>query len=157
MATISNVSQEDRIDEIVLSIRKLAHSDKLYTKQLNRRHQVSLPQLLCLKALCMEGPMPISKIGENLLVKSSTITGVIDRLEKKGLVERSRIGTDRRVITIRLTGSGSEMAADRMPSIHRNITHGLRNLAASEIQHIADSLNILVAMLEEPDIVEDQH
>ena len=154
---MGGVSEEDRIDEIVPSLRKLVHSDKLYTRDLLRRHRVSLPQLLCLKALYMDGPMPISKIAENLLVKSSTISGILDRLEKKGLAERSRIGNDRRVITIRLTERGSKMAVNEMLSIHRNIAHGLRNLAAPEIQHIADALNALVVMLEGPGVVVDHH
>lgn len=148
---MGNLYKINHIEDIILSIRKLAHSDKLHTKQLDKSHQVSVPQLLCLRLLLMNGPMPISKIAENLLVKSSTITGVVDRLEKKGMVTRERIGKDRRVITIQLTDNGKKVAESEMSPVHNKIASGLSNLAPKDLKLIAGSLNKLVAMLEDAD------
>jgi len=95
-----------RTKEIVYSIRKLMQAGEHYTKELNKIYNVSAAQINCLLALHENGPLPPSQIAKHVMVNSSTVTGVIDRLEKKDLVRRLRISQDRRVITVELTKSG---------------------------------------------------
>jgi DNA-binding MarR family transcriptional regulator len=52
---------------------------------------------------------PIGELGKRARVKSSTITDMIDRLERDGIVERFRDALDRRIITIRLTEKGKQL------------------------------------------------
>ena len=80
-----------------------------YTKEINKKYNVSAAQVNCLLALHEYGPLPPSQIAKTILVNSSTVTGIIDRLEQKGLVERQRISPDRRVITVQLTESGKRL------------------------------------------------
>jgi len=49
-----------------------------------------------LEALLHKGPLPVNEIGKKILLTSGSITVAIDRLEKRGLVERRAHGTDRR-------------------------------------------------------------
>jgi DNA-binding MarR family transcriptional regulator len=79
-------------------------------KKLNKKNLLSAPQLNCILALYEYAPMPLSQIAKNLLVKSSTVTGIVDRLEQKGLAERTRVSQDRRIITIQLTQAGKQLA-----------------------------------------------
>ncbi|MBN2568060.1 MAG: MarR family transcriptional regulator [Deltaproteobacteria bacterium] len=58
--------------------------------------------------------MPPSQIARQIMVKSSTVTGVIDRLEHNGLVKRTRISSDRRVI-ISDTLAGVTIATKGIP------------------------------------------
>jgi DNA-binding MarR family transcriptional regulator len=52
---------------------------------------------------------PIGELGENARVKRSTITDMIDRLERDGIAERVRDTRDRRVVKVRLTSKGKRM------------------------------------------------
>ena len=78
------------VKEIIFLIRKLMHGAEMYTKELNKKYSITSAQLNCLLALYENGPLPPSQIAKHMMVKSSTVTGVIDRLEKKGLVTRQR-------------------------------------------------------------------
>ena len=101
--TINKIFPSDYTQQIIYSIRRLIQASELYTKELNKKYQVSAAQLNCILTLYEHGPLPPSKIANHMMVKSSTVTGVVDRLEKKGLAERMRNSPDRRVITIQLT------------------------------------------------------
>lgn len=102
--------QQEQIRRIIYQIRRLMQAGYQYTKELNKNYQVSAPQLNCLLSLYEKGPLPPSRIARQIMLKSSTLTGVIDRLEVKGLVKRTRSSQDRRVITIELTEAGRVLA-----------------------------------------------
>ena len=143
---------QDRVREIIYQIRRLMQAGELFTKELNKAYQVSAPQLHCLLALYENGPLPPSQIARHIMVKSSTVTGIIDRLEQKGFVERLRNSPDRRVITIRLTEAGKELAHNAPPPIQHKIVDGLRKLPEKEINQIILSLSKLTHMLDVQDL-----
>ncbi len=86
------------------------------------------------------------------MVNSSTVTGIIDRLEQKGLVERWRISSDRRVITIQLTETGKKLAENAPPPIQQKIIDGLRKLPYPEREQITHALSKLTYMLDVQDL-----
>ena len=143
---------QDRVREIIYQIRRLMQAGELFTKELNKAYQVSAPQLHCLLALHENGPLPPSQIARHIMVKSSTVTGIIDRLEQKGLVCRLRNSPDRRVITIQLTEAGKELAQNAPPPIQHKIVDGLKKLPEGEIKQIILSLTKLTHMLDVYDL-----
>jgi len=141
-----------RTKEIVYSIRRLMQAGEHYTKELNKIYNVSAAQINCLLALHENGPLPPSQIAKHVMVNSSTVTGVIDRLEKKDLVRRLRISQDRRVITVELTKSGKMLAENAPSPIQQKIIDGLNQLSPSEIKQIALTLKRLTDMLDVQDL-----
>ncbi len=71
--------------------------------------------------------MSYKQLGERTLITKGTLTGVIERLEQKGLVARERSGDDKRSFFVRLTASGEAMFRQVFPVV---IAHG-RQLFAS--------------------------
>jgi len=142
----------DLVKEIIYQIRRLAQARELYTKELNKNYAVTAAQLNCLLALHENGPLPPSQIAKIIMVKSSTVTGIIDRLEQKRLVERLRKSPDRRVITIQLTETGEKLADNAPPPIQQKILDGLRALDRKEIEGVVFSLKMLTRMLDVEDL-----
>lgn len=64
-----------------------------------------------LEALLHKGPLPVNTIGKKVLLTSGSITTAVDRLEKRGLVERKWDEEDRRVCLVHLTKAGHELIA----------------------------------------------
>ena len=149
-------NNKDHVKEIVWLIRRLMQVSYLYNKELNKTYQVSAPQLSSLLALYENGPMPPSQIAKYIMVNSSTVTGIIDRLEQKGLVERSRISHDRRVITIALTERGKALAKNAPPPIQKKIVDGLKRLPPDETEQIVQALTKLTYMLDVQDLEVDE-
>ncbi len=145
------MAPQDRIKEIIYLIRRLMQAGELYSKELNKKYQVSAPQVNCLLVLYEHGPLPLSQIAKHIMVKSSTVTGIIDRLEQKGLVRRLRNSPDRRMITIELTEAGNVLAQHAPPPIQQKIVNGLKSLPQDEIEKIIYGLAKLIDMLDVQD------
>lgn len=71
-----------------------------------RRTELSFTHSHILSMLDHHGEMPMSRLAEMLDVSLSNASGVIDRLEDRGLVERIRVSDDRRVVLVRATDAG---------------------------------------------------
>ena len=141
-----------RTRDIIYSIRRLMQAGELYTKELNKIYNVSSAQLNCLLALHENGPLSPSQIAKHIMVNSSTVTGIIDRLEQKGLVKRLRISQDRRVITIELTKNGKVLAENAPPPVQQKIIDGLNKLSEGQIDQTAAILLSLTDMLDVQDL-----
>jgi len=155
-STVNSSSlQQDEIRQIIFQIRRLMQAGYQYTKDLNKNYHVSAPQLNCLLALYEMGPLPPSQIARHIMVKSSTVTGVIDRLEFKELVRRTRNSRDRRVITIELTETGKALAQNSPPPIQQKIVDGLKRLQSDQLQQMVHYLSLLTHMLDVQEIDDD--
>jgi len=143
---------QDKTEKIIFCIRRLIQSAELYSKELNKKHAISAAQLNCLLSLHEHGPLPPSQIARYMLVKSSTVTGVVDRLEQKMLVKRVRNSPDRRVITIELTAQGRQLAKNAPPPIQQKIIDGLKKISGPEMDHISNALLSLIEMLDVQDL-----
>ena len=139
---------QGQIKQIIQLIRKLVRARELYTKELIKKYHLSASQLHCILVLHEMGPIPPSQIAKHIMVNSSTVTGVIDRLENKGFLQRVRNSKDRRVITISLTKEGEKLAMHAPLPILEQMVEGLKGLPDQERSQIIQSLQKLTGMLD---------
>jgi DNA-binding MarR family transcriptional regulator len=76
------------------------------------RQGVSMSHLHLMSMLHRHGEMPMSRVAELLDVSDSNATGLIDRMEERGIVERVRHPEDRRVVHVRVSDAGRRILAD---------------------------------------------
>jgi len=96
-------------------IRKFLHFSESAARQEGlepQQHQL----LLSIHGL--DGPPTIRQLADHLLIQHHSAVGLIDRLEERGLVERSRAENDRRQVNVRLTVAG-ERILQRLSKVHR--------------------------------------
>ncbi|MEA2403626.1 MAG: hypothetical protein QOE08_273 [Thermoleophilaceae bacterium] len=96
-------------------------------------------QVMTLKALGQRGPIPMSELAGLLMCDSSNVTGIVDRLEDRGLVVRRPGPNDRRVRLLELTARGVEMGAE----IGRRMSQpppGVAALSAADQRALRDIL-----------------
>jgi DNA-binding MarR family transcriptional regulator len=98
------------IDSILEAILYLYTESRRLTKELARQVDLTGPQLTVLKMLEGVGDLSLSELSERIRAQNSTVTGIIDRMEREGLVVRARSTEDRRVVLIKLTDKGSKIA-----------------------------------------------
>ena len=72
---------------------------------------LSLVHLQVLTVLETEGSVPMGALADSLDVSQASATGIVDRMEQRGLIERRRDDGDRRVIRVALTPDGSRLLA----------------------------------------------
>ena len=103
--------QEDmtRLADILNRIATLYQFRSLNTRLYGT---LTVSQSYCLRILYFQGARTMSELAADLHVRLSTITGVIDQLEKKGLVERAAHPEDRRSLHVHLTAEGKNLYHD---------------------------------------------
>lgn len=99
-----------QVDEVVETVVYLYTESRRITKELARRADLTGPQLTVVKMLESFGDLSLSELSERIRAQNSTVTGIIDRMERERLVVRERSTEDRRVFRIRLTPRGRELA-----------------------------------------------
>ena len=95
------------------------------------------------------GQMPQRELLENLKVKPSTVNGILDRMEEKGLVERSVSGTDARQRVVALTPAGLEREAEVKQSFLEAEALIARGLTEEETNTLRSLLERVIHNLEE--------
>ncbi|MFP6683659.1 MAG: MarR family transcriptional regulator [Polyangiaceae bacterium] len=99
------------VDAIVETIVYLYTESRRLTKGLARQFGLTGPQLTVIKLLEQFGDLSLSSLSERIRANNSTVTGIIDRMERSELVQRERSASDRRMVHIRLTKKGHHLAS----------------------------------------------
>jgi DNA-binding MarR family transcriptional regulator len=95
---------------------------------------LSLVHLHVLTVLDEDGPLPMRTLAESLDVSQASATGIVDRMEQRGLVERHRDAADRRVIRVAQTADGRELLADIAAERTAHFTAVLEELTEDELR-----------------------
>lgn len=98
---------------VVLS-RAVASIEKGTTEAI-KKYGMNLTEFAVLELLFSKGDQPIQKIGQKILIASSSITYVVDKLEKKKFVKRVACPTDRRVTYAAITDEGRTFMEEVFP------------------------------------------
>lgn len=113
------------LNRAVEELRKQATEDV-------KRHKLNLTEFAVLELLYHKGPQPIQVIGKKVLLASSSITYVIDKLEGKSFITRQACPRDRRVINVTLTDEGQGLIKRIFPEHRQAITEMFDSLSIKE-------------------------
>ncbi len=123
-----------------------------HLSQKARRHfgklNLTFPQATALNVLGAEGPMPISKLAEKMGSANSTISGIVDRLERLGLAQRTRSELDHRVIYVEVTEQYRQLRNKAETGVNEYFDTLLDTLKPEERDQIQKSLQLLDRVLE---------
>jgi DNA-binding MarR family transcriptional regulator len=157
-ASIVSLSETPPIPEgnyelrIFQSLRRIIRAIEIHSQKLSHDHQITGPQLGCLLALKQHGALTTTRLAHTVFLSPSTVVGIVDRLEEKGLVSRLRSTTDRRQVQIGLTEAGNQLADNAPSPLQATLAGGLQNLPALELVSITLALDKLVSLMEAGEI-----
>lgn len=99
-------------DELIDELTSWPPRDRVGTFRSWHRGALSLVHLNVLAVLEAEGPLPMSRLAEALDVSDASATGIVDRMELRGLVERRHGTEDRRVVLVDVAEGGADVFRD---------------------------------------------
>ncbi len=142
---MEEVLYETYIKDIVKALRQISNLLYHNSREMRRRYGISTPQLLVLKTI-LDADKPLSsiEISRSLDVSPSNITGIVDRLEKMGLVQRWRKEDDRRTLNIIPTEEGKQLGQETSLLIEEKLVKGLKDLNRIEISSIYLALEKII-------------
>lgn len=108
----------------------IARANRLIEEDLSRRlsaNGIAIEQYRVLKSLEQEGPLPMGHLAERVLVEPATLTKIIDRMVREGLVFRVPDEQDRRKVRVALSSKGVALCRE------------LENIGDDHERHIAEA------------------
>lgn len=136
--------------DIIVSIRKIVRSLNLESKAIQKDFGLSITQLLCLGHL-QNSPDYRSthkELMDLLSLNSSTVSGILNRLEKRGYVARISSDTDKRSKSITLTASGIKLLEETPNVLHDRLAEKLDTLSSEDKEMVQNSLNIIISAMQ---------
>lgn len=137
--------------QIVQGLRRIVKALHSYSQDVYRSYGLTAPQLWALKTLQREGRLSAGRLAEALAVHQSSLSILVDRLEKRGLVHRIRASNDRRFVRIALTKRGAALAALAPEPAQGRLLYGLQAMSSLEVKNIRQSVDRLVGVMEASD------
>lgn len=144
------ISDFDRTDHLMGKLHRSLRRN--YDRQL-KSFSLTPCQFEVLMTLWNEDGIVLSELGRRVSRDGPTITGVVDRMEKKMLLKRKRNSSDRRVVKVHLTTKGKNMKqqlATTKKEIFERITH---DLSLREINHLVTLLEKMMKNVEREELL----
>lgn len=138
--------------QILQSIRRIMRAVDVYSRKLRSQCELTAPQLVCLGAVVEHESLTVSEIAQRMFLSPSTVVGILDRLETRGLIRRERSNADRRVVNARATEAGRNVAAHSPSALQDGLHQALVSLPRLEQATIALSLERVVDLMEAGEI-----
>lgn len=91
------------VDDVLDELTAWSPRDRAGTFRKWHHGALSLIQLNVVSVLEADGPLPMSRLADELDVSVASATGIVDRMERRGLVERRHDADDRRIVAVHLT------------------------------------------------------
>ncbi len=104
------------------------------------------PQFYVLACIGYSGRLPFGEIGVKMMVTVSNLTGIVDRLEEKGLVVRERDSTDRRVVYVKLTDKGKKLYRVSIAAFEESVSDFFSPLDKSQQKELSTILRKLLSV-----------
>jgi DNA-binding MarR family transcriptional regulator len=137
---------------ILQSLRRITRALELHSRDLVASYNITGPQLVCLLAIREKGPLTPTMIAYEVHLSSSTVVGILDRLEEKGLVHRQRDRVDRRQVNVAATEKGLALANQAPSPLQETLARALNRLPELERIAIALSLERVADLMETRDL-----
>jgi DNA-binding MarR family transcriptional regulator len=147
MRTLSNMD-----DLIVAAIRRIIRAVDLYSHWLAEEHGLTGPQLAVLRAAAQHPAMTPGRLAAAVHLSRSTVTGIVDRLEVRGLVVRSRNAKDRRSVVLSVTEKGEDLLKAAPPLLQDRLRNELGELKEWERIAILSTLQRIATIMDAEDI-----
>ena len=140
--------KEQVIKNIVDALRRLLRAVYMDNAKMSRQHGVTGPQGGVMRCLRDSGPASAAQLSRTLYVTPSTMTGLIDRLESKGLVSRIKKTEDRRITMINLTKAGKNLSQELPDPLELRLISRLADLDTGHVNQLSAFVQELLFLIE---------
>ena len=128
---------ESRVLDTYIKLRRAVNAVNQRESEPMRDAGLTESQFGVLEALLHLGPLCQRELAAKVLKSAGNMTTVVDNLQRRGLVERSRDSEDRRVVTVHLTAGGEELIRDAFPRVVAALVGAFSALTAGEQKQLA--------------------
>jgi len=135
--------------EVIKRIKRLKESMHGNIERNFKEMRLTGPQGMVVGILIKSGPLKIGEIAAQMELSMSTVSGILDRLERSEIITRTRSEADGRVILITLTDTFRQKSAAKFKRVEEHWSDKLNRASEEEFNAIINGLDILEKLLTE--------
>ena len=144
---VEGLSAPQRCRDMLVSLRKITQAITLHSRDLSRRYGLTGPQLTILSEIANHQTLSVTELARYISLSQATVTDILNRLEKRGLIERTRDSADRRRVLIRITDQCREILSQAPPPLQETFVEGYGALSEWEQLMILSALKRVVDLM----------
>jgi DNA-binding MarR family transcriptional regulator len=130
------------------ALRRVSQGVEVDSRRLAKELNVTGPQLVCLRGVVTYEPTTATDISHLVYLSPSTVVGIFDRLESKGLAKRRRDRKDRRVVFVTATDAGRDLVVRAPHPLFEALGKLLKTLSKTEQQALVRAIDELARLIE---------
>lgn len=134
--------------QIIAALRRITRAIDLHSRLLLQRNGLTTPQLAALQAIERLQPVSVGALARQIHLSPATVTGILGRLEKRGLVTRSTGNHDRRSVVVQLTAAGAGLVREAPSLLQERFQQELTKLEPWEQTLILSTLQRIASMMD---------
>lgn len=135
-----SLEQVDRIERV---LRRVSNMVKQKGRNILNDFPITPPQFTALLLLNEERGLTIGELSQKMHLACSTVTGLVDRMEKNGLVERVRSSRDRRVVKVNIQHKGEAIIRNVLEARRAYLGAILNKMNAQEVEQVDRALHLI--------------
>jgi DNA-binding MarR family transcriptional regulator len=145
---VRNENAASPSDAVLVALRKIIRSIELNSRSLVKRVGLTGPQLIILKEVSRMNASSIGEVAKTISLSQATVTGIVERLEKRNLLQRRRSQVDRRKVMVEITQEGENLLRDAPPLMQEAFVERFTRLPEWEQSMVLSALQLLVQLMD---------
>jgi DNA-binding MarR family transcriptional regulator len=138
-------------DNILTALRRISQAIDVWSRELWHDFGLTAPQLATLREIIAgDNATPVT-LASALHLSQPTVTGILHRLEQRGLIKRKRSTMDRRSVLAVVTSRGRRLANEAPPLLRDRFRQELENVSRRQQSDILSVLQHVATMLSAPE------
>jgi DNA-binding MarR family transcriptional regulator len=135
-------------DQILIALRRIVRAIDQHSRRLAQDFGLTGPQLVILRELVRNGEMHVAELAESISLSHATVTDILNRLEKRGLVSRERSRTDRRRVMVTAAERALALISQSPPLLQETFSRQLEKLQEWELTQTLSVLQRVALMMD---------
>lgn len=142
-----SVGMEPIENQVLLALRRIIRVIDIHSRTLFKHYGLTGPQLVILLEIAKFDEITPGRLARAVSLSQATVTGILDRLENRGLIARRRSTNDRRSVLVKTTSEADHMLDTGPPIMQGSFLEAFRCLEDWEQTNILSSLQRLVTLM----------
>lgn len=135
-------------DQVIAALRRITRAIDLHSRLLLKKSGLTAPQLTALQAILRLQPVTVGALAREIHLGHATVTGILTRMEDRGLVVRTRGSQDRRSVLVQLTSEGTKIVREAPSPLQERFHQELSRLHEWERTMILATLQRIASMMD---------
>ena len=138
----------EKYEELLVSLRQVIRAIDIHSRQLHKQSGLTGPQLMVMQNIAVLDAPLAKDIAKEIALSAATVTTIIDRLESRSLVIRTRSKTDKRKVHLSLSESGKLLLSSSPKPLQDHFIKRYQNLEEWEQSQLLSAVERIASMMD---------